>query len=104
MSPHECANGSFSRARSRRSKAARRESECIRLGMNVRAKGERHVGMAQPGRHQRDGHALQMHEGGAGMPGVVQPYLRHVRFLMAACHMVDSVEGWYGSPASLQTT
>ena len=30
--------------------------------------------------------------------------LRKLRAAMAACHIVASVEGWYGSTASLQTT
>lgn len=34
--------------------------------------------MAEPGRYERDGHALQMHERRARVPSIVQPNLRHI--------------------------
>lgn len=61
---------------------------------HVRTHHERDVGVAEPRGDESDGRSLQVHEGGAGVPGVVQTYLGHVETPDGgACHIVDIVEG-----------
>ena len=85
--------GSVRRVSGRRSKAPGGELQRFGLCVNVRAHSEGDIGVAEPSRDEGDGHPLEMHERGAGVPRIMQPDLGYLKIADGLLHSLLSVDG-----------